>query len=144
MAVRHLYTHLCEFVVRDSQDKFSYINIIHNVILDRIPGALMGLFIGVGFTAAAGQKFTIALEDPRKKELFRSAEQDVPRRGDRPLDPKIIEVTNGLVLMKPAVFSMEGVHHAVLRVDDRVIHREPFSVVIAPNSSGGKKDAGNS
>jgi len=143
MAVRHLFTHLCEFALVDNQNRFSYINIIQNVVLDEIPGALISLFIGVGFTGAEGQTARISVEDPRKTELFQALEHAVPSVSDVSKVGGMKSVSHALLILKPAVFQLGGTYNVVLRVGGKVIHREPFTVLKRAAAEGSDKNAGS-
>jgi hypothetical protein len=142
MPVRHLFTHLSEFAIQDKDNRYSYINVVYNVTLDEIPGALISLFINVGFTGGEGSTYRIAVEDPNKKEVFRSHDQTVRVPTDELVRSKMRIVNNVGVILKPAVFHSEGTYYVVLRVGGKVIHREPFPVIKIAQSNRGKKDAG--
>ncbi len=141
MAVRHVYTHLCEYAIVDKDGKTSFINIIQNIILDEFPGALISLFVGVGFTAAAGQSAKVSIEDPNGKPIFQTSEEVVPSATGGPFPRGFKHVNQVLLLLKPAVFPLEGTYNVVLRVDGKVIHREPFAVLKRNAPDGNDENA---
>jgi hypothetical protein len=143
MAVRHVYTHLCEFALVDNQNRFSYINVISKIVLDEIPGALISLFIGVAFTGAEGQAAKISVEDPKKKELFQALEQTVPNSPEGAVSGGMKPTSHALIVLKPAVFQLEGTYNVVLRVGGKVIHREPFAVLKRKTPEGSDKNVGS-
>lgn len=144
MAVRHLYTHVSEYFVRDVDGRISFINIINNVTLDGIPGALTNLCIGVGFTGGEGQTFSVCLEDPKKKKIFRSDETPVPSPSSVPSNERMRSVTNAVFVIGPAVFPVEGTYHVVFRVGNKVIHREPIPVVSVATTEESEENADQS
>jgi hypothetical protein len=129
MAVRHLYTHVSEFAIRDTAERISFINIINNVTLDEIPGALVCLFIGVGFTGGEGQTFRVSMEDPKRNQVFRSEEEIIPAPSENAAKTGTRFVSNAVYMLKPVVFLMEGTHQVVFRVGNKVIHKEPIPVI---------------
>jgi hypothetical protein len=141
--VKHLYTHLSEYAIRDAEDRMSYINVIQNILLDEIPGALVSLFIGVAFTGGEGETFSVSVDDSKKKEFFRYPDQTVPPSGDDPVKRKLRRINQSLYVLRPAVFFSEGTYNVVLRVGGKVIHKEPFNVALALKKDGGKRNAGN-
>jgi hypothetical protein len=144
MPVHHVFTVLCEFAIRDAENRFSFINVINNVRLDRIPGGLASLFIGVAFTGGVTQRMSIGIEDPKKNELYRVAADRIERPPSKlAVHSKQRYVGQVLVSIRPAIFHSEGVHHVVLRAGDRVIHREPFFVFKDPTLGQEAIDAAN-
>ena len=137
--VHHLFTHLSEFAVRDNTNKWSYINVVQNVALDQIPGAIVSLFVSVGFTGGDGENFSVAIEDPNGSDMFRSKEEKVVAGSVS--HPLMRSSFNATLMMSPAVFLLEGVYHVVLRVSGKEIHREPFGVLKGPASEAGDKNA---
>lgn len=136
MQVRHVFTIVSEFAVRDSQNKFSFINIVHNLKLPELPGSCPMLFIGTAFEGGEGQPFTIALEDPSGKELFRTAEKEVgPLREDEAAK-NLKKVSYGVIQLMPAVFYAEGIHTIVIRVGNKVIHRQSLPILKKPATGG--------
>jgi hypothetical protein len=130
-APRHVYTLISELVIRDSENRFSFINVIHNVALDGVPGALSALFIAVAFTGGLGEKFSVWIEDPNSKEYFRFPAQDVILPDDGVSDDVVRRVSVSVMTLRPAVFVVEGLYKIMLSVGDKVINEEPFCVRIA-------------
>jgi hypothetical protein len=130
-APRHLYTLISELVIRDSENRFSFINVIHNVVLDDVPGALSALFITVAFTGGTGQKFSVRIEDPNSKEFYRFPAQDITAPLDGRSDDTVRRVSVSVMTLRPAVFVVEGMYKIMLSVGDKVINEEPFCVRLA-------------
>jgi hypothetical protein len=128
-APKHLYTLISELVLRDTYNRFSFINVIHNIALDDFPGALSALYITVAFTGGVGQRFSVWIEDPNSKEYFRfPTQQDAglpveDRSGDMRRRVSVTEM-----VLRPAVFVVEGMYKIILSVGDKIINEEPFYV----------------
>jgi uncharacterized protein DUF6941 len=129
---KHIYTIICETLIADKDDRFSFINVIGNIKLNKLPGALSTLAIVSCFRASPGELISISIEDPGRKPLFRTQDEEVkviPLYRDNPIAIKSTQVA---IVLNPAGFHSEGVHHIVLRVGGRVLHREPFGVFVEP------------
>ena len=128
--VRHNFTILCDQVILDKADRPSIIGAIRNLVFDVLPGDVPRLAILVSFTASPGQKYFVAIEDPRRKELVRFDDQDVlspSAHADGRATHMIFE-TYFVANVQNARFETEGIHHVVVRVGGRTIRREPFGV----------------
>jgi len=147
MQVRHVFTLISEFAIRDHDNRFSFINVINNVVLDEIPGGLPALYISVAFEGGEGLGFSVALVEPNKTDLFRTNEIMIesPTDGEKANDLK--RVNCGVIRLAPAVFLKEGVHTIVLRVGNKVIHRQTIPVIKrampAGDDDGGHKARGD-
>jgi hypothetical protein len=127
MAIRHKFTHLSEFALRDSEGRASFINLISNIMLDEVPGAIVSLYVSVAFTGSNGDEFSVVIEDPEKKAMFESP-KEVVRVPASSKKSKLLSDHLSQIMLKPAIFRMEGKHHVVFMSGKKVIHKEPFMV----------------
>ena len=128
---------LCENVIQDKQDRMSFINVIQNVKLDQIPGALTQLFVVVAFECRARSTMSIVITTPENQELFTSGEFTIT--GETPANLPSVHMRSLTIValaLKVTVFQTEGIHNVVLRQDGRVIHQEPFGVFKVPLTGG--------
>jgi hypothetical protein len=96
------------------------------------------LGIVVGFEAKSGQRFSVALEDPNGKILFEG--RDAVAQDDEMYDKfrHTVRTSQVGIVLAPIGFNTEGIHHIVLRIGGRVMHREPFGVFVDPDFGPGE------
>lgn len=146
--VRHLYSLMCEMLVFGQDKRLSMINVIANIRLPKVPAGIQTLGFVCNFIAPVGDKFIVSVEDPKRVALLKTDEAPVEPSDISQQAPHIIKSTNVGLLAGPLIFRSEGIHHIVLRVGGRVIHREPFGVFVDPfltegqtNDAAGKAGA---
>ncbi len=132
--VKHHFSLLCEYALFDRENRPSIIGVVTNVQVPQIPGAVVSLYFVASFKAPAGSKFGLELVGPDRKVIARAEEREIvkPVSGPGP-SPYLQTSTTTMMEAKPALFHAEGIHYLVLRVDGRVVHREPFAVFVTPS-----------
>lgn len=128
--VKHHYTLVCEYALFDRDYRPSFLGVVRNVKLPQIPGAVVSLYFVASFSAPAGTKFAVDLIGPNRKVLARGEEREVtPQSPSAGTESEYVQTaTTAMMEAKPAVFRTQGIHYVALRVDGKVIHREPFAV----------------
>lgn len=137
LKAKHIYSIMCETLLIGRDNRLSLINVIGSIGLGSIPGTIPSLGIVSSFLASTGDAFSISVEDPKRKPLFKSGDMFVEEHHMHEVMPVAVKSTQTAVLASPVVFRSEGVHHIVLRVFGRVIHREPFWVYFDPTRATG-------
>ena len=144
LKAEHIFSLICETLIAGQDGRFSFINVIANVRLPKIPYALGSLGIVVSFQASPGDVFDLAVEDPKRKSLFRTGDAIVEDQEMYQKFPNMVRATQVGIIAAPMKFTHEGIHHIVLRVSGRVVHREPFGVFVDPDFVPGEpKDVSN-
>jgi len=133
--VRHSYTMLCDQAIIDRQDRLTVVSAVRNLAFDRLPNTAHRLGVVVGFSAPAGQTYSVTIEDPRRKEIVKLGE-DKSRRPEAEDAAHVVTETAFVCNIQNATFETEGIHSIVLRVDGRVVHRSPFGVIVRESGRG--------
>jgi hypothetical protein len=137
MAVRHKLTLMCEYVLVDHADRPSFINEIANVRLESLPGAVPYLNFVTQLSGAEGKTIEISIEDPTKKNLMTAEKTEIQSADkNRIISKHQISESTTCIIVSPFVFNSEGIHHIVVRVNGKTIHKEPFGVFVAPRATG--------
>ena len=136
MAIRHHYTILCEMVIHDDQDRFSYINVFQNVEVARIPVAAASLFVAVSVSGDSGDAVEVAIQDPNRKDIVTSPEQVLPAA---PVGRSPHAQTSSQVVLRlqPIVFEREGVYSVLVRSRGKVVDRTRFGVFTGERTDDG-------
>jgi hypothetical protein len=133
MAIKHLYTVICDKVIQDVKtSNLTLVDVYSNIILDSIPGGKSILFVVVGFSGDEGEEFTVTLEGPGKykKKPFEVAKGKVVK-DSRADSPHGALVTFAAVGIKGLSFDAEGLYYFVLRQAKKVIHKTPMGVFVS-------------
>ncbi len=80
MAINHLYTILCDYLVQSEDGKVSANGIFHNIEVKEFPAAKDPMGIVVAFAGDPGEPFAIVLERPdgSSEELSRGVVEAPP------------------------------------------------------------------
>src|SRR5260370_29606741 len=67
MAIRHMYTILCDYVFQDAiTQKMGFVGIFQNIDLLNIPGALAQFYVIVGAIGEEGEEFEILVANAER------------------------------------------------------------------------------
>jgi hypothetical protein len=135
--VRYDYTVLCEQVILDKEGYPTVVRVLRNLGFPQLPGIVAQLGVLVGFSGPEGETYSVSIEDPKRRQIAHLGRGECkPGTGVQGRNP--IVQTVFVCNVQNATFQTEGVHHIVLRVGDRVVHRDPFGVIVAqPQERGG-------
>ena len=125
MAINHLYTILCDYLVQSTDGKVSANGIFHNVEVRKFPAGKDPMGIVVGFSGDRGEAFVVLLERPdgSSDELHTGVVQPPSELGEH--QQWALTVVG---VASPAVFPEPGIYRIVLRSGDQVVHSYPFGV----------------
>ena len=133
-AIKHVYTVVCEYIVIDENKKPTFVNVIRNAALSQLPGMLSTVSLVTNISNAQGKECRISLVDPSGKEVPCTIGilEPIELRNKYCIQSSLMGVT-----LAPAIFFVEGVHHIVIRVEGKIIHREPFGVFLKEANQDG-------
>jgi hypothetical protein len=137
MAIEHLYTILCEYLIRATDGKMSAAGIYQNIRTREFPATKDPMGVIVAFTGEEGDAFDVLLEGPGMPSGSMMGGVVPPSVVGHGLEQRVQTVA---VEARPAVFREPGVHRIVLRSGDQVIHEYPFGVFKAAAEQGGDDD----
>jgi hypothetical protein len=130
MPIIHHYTIFFDYLIIDIHQKQSFIGNFHNIQVPSLPAVLPSYYIVSAFSGGSGEHLRISFEDPDGETIATFFDQligDMNFLGDK-------KASVGVVVqpLQNVRFKEEGIHHVVLRQGDRVVHRQPFGVVVVP------------
>jgi hypothetical protein len=127
MALRHLSTVLCDYVIVSNEGKASAIGLFQNIRVTGFPGAVPMVGIIVTFAGERGDPYEVRLEGPGMEDMVVSQGVCEPPPG---LDEH--QQWGVMVYGKaaPMVFNEPGVYRVVLRCEAEVVHSYPFGVFV--------------
>jgi hypothetical protein len=115
-------------VIRDESGKLSLINVFQNIELAGFPGGMARLCLVVGLDADPGDTLQISIEPPGKNSPLLQMDYQV-EESDRPRKKFQQAIFQLVGEARPAVFSIPGVYHVVIRTQGRTVYRHPFGVL---------------
>lgn len=139
MAIRHLYTILCDYLVVGQDGRPTAAGIFHNIEFDQLPGARSFLGIVVGLMGEDGDVFRVTLDDPDGECMAELATSAVEKPTDLREHQQWAYTATGLAA--PAVFPKAGVYSVCIWEGREKIHAYPFGVLLKGQVEGEKADA---
>ena len=134
MAIEHLYTILCEYLIQASDGKMSAAGIFHNIQTREFPATKDPMGLIVAFSGEEGDAFEVLLEGPGMPSGSIMGGVVPAFTGSNELEYRVQTVA---AEARPAAFREPGIYRVVLRSGDQLIHEYPFGVFGVPAEPGG-------
>jgi hypothetical protein len=141
MAIRHIATLLCDYLIRSDDGRYTLVGLFKNI--EARPGAKLPIIkspmgIYVEFLAEGGESVEVILKGPGKfsHQLFQS-HLAVPETTLLRYQQRSASIG---ITAQPAAFEREGVYSIVLKSGNKTIHTHRFGVIIKPAQSGEDED----
>jgi hypothetical protein len=126
MAIRHLYTAVCESVIEGNDGRISLIGIFHNLQARSEESVATTMAVVVALTGDDGDPYSVDVEGPDGFILHLGDDVvEVPS----PLGEHRQWAVALVVRARPAVFPKPGVYRVVLRSKGEEVHSYPFGVL---------------
>jgi len=125
MAIEHLYTILCEYLIQASDGKISAVGMFHNIQTPKLPATRDSMGVVVAFRGDEGDAYDIALEGPEglHRPIYDGIVTSSAVRHEHEQATNVFAA-----VMHPAVFDKEGVYRVVLRSGTHEVHTYTFGV----------------
>ncbi len=127
MAIRHYHTILADYGTVTQESKHVLAGIFSNVALDRFPGGLYRMHIGMSVAGEPGDPYQITIEGPGLEKPFVVGEGELP---PMPEEQNKFEERRFYIMAigGTVIFRKPGKHFVVLRSGTRTINRHRFGV----------------
>jgi hypothetical protein len=126
MAIRHMYTVLCDYLVLGQDSKPTAVAIFQNVAVRQFPAAKDPLGILVSLRGDPGDPFEVVLVGPTGDTLGEVAKGTIQQPSD--LREHQQWAMNVVGVASPAVFAKPGVYSVQVTSDGEHVHSYPFGV----------------
>ena len=134
MAIRHLYTMLCEYVTVGRDGRPTAAGIVANIEVAEFPAARDRLGLLVGFTGDNGDRFRITLDGPDGRPIKELAQGTIDSPEALRRDEQWTTYAAGVA--EPAGFDAPGLYGITLWDGEQRVHTYPFGVLQRPPSEG--------
>jgi len=136
MAIRHLYTVLCDYLITHADGRTSAAGIFHNVEVRDFPAGKDPMGVVVAFAGDGGEPYEVALEGPGgfRQGMAEGTLEHPAELREHQQWAVVLAVT-----ASPAIFPSPGVYRIVVRSGGVEIHAHPFGVLRrrTPDEEGG-------
>jgi hypothetical protein len=127
MAIQHLSTKLCDYLIRADNGRLSLVGTFNNLVSHQLPVAKSPCGLVVELLGDEGDPFTISLEGHGMTLLLAEGEIHQP--------PTTSEFEQSVMVIQGDVsllFPRPGRYYIVVRSGEEVIHATPFGVLHEP------------
>jgi len=127
MAIRHLYTVVCDYVVVGQDGRATAVGILHNIEFAQFPATKSLLGLVVGLVGDDGDEFRVALEGPDERSIAEVSKGTIAAPRDLRENQQWGFTVAGAVT--PVVFAAPGIYAVTVWEGARMVHRYPFGVL---------------
>jgi hypothetical protein len=127
MAVRHLYTLLCDYVLQDAAGKNSYMGVFQSILLDEVPGSIPQFFLVVAASVDRDEGFIVKVAN-QDRTWEQHLATGIARGDPGSLSPETDLIAVFAARLVDLIFPELGRYQILVLDGDEVVHSFPFAV----------------